>query len=148
MTNLVESLITIFDRDLTKLEEEIKLYPSEESLWKVSGSVKNSGGNLSLHICGGLRHFIGAVLGNTEYKRDRDYEFAAQHVPKKELLSEIQVTKKDVKATLNQIDALALENEYPLQVFGHTMTTTFFLIHLTAHLAYHLGQVNYHRRLL
>ena len=83
--NLNESLIKIFDRDLSKLEEEIKLYPTEESVWGVSGDIKNSGGNLCLHLCGNLQHFIGAVLGKTEYHRNRDLEFSASGIPIKEL---------------------------------------------------------------
>ncbi|MDH4090749.1 MAG: DinB family protein [Cyclobacteriaceae bacterium] len=148
MNDLTQSLAAIFERDLTKLEEEIKLYQSEESLWIVAGAIKNSGGNLSLHVCGGLRYFVGTVLGHTNYERNRDYEFSARGVLKKDLRAEIQATKEDVKATLNKLDVLTLEKEYPLQVFGYAMTTTFFLIHLASHLSYHLGQVNYHRRLL
>jgi hypothetical protein len=80
MDLLLQSLVQLFDRDLAKLEEEIKLYPMEESLWKITGDIKNSGGNLCLHLCGNLQHFIGSILGNTGYKRNRDYEFAAKNV--------------------------------------------------------------------
>ena len=148
MNPVTESLIKIFERDLLKLEEEIKLYPSEESLWKIHGEIKNPGGNLCLHLCGNLQYYIGAILGGTDYKRNRDLEFAAKQIPKKELISDILKTRKAVKTTLEKIDVFMLEQEYPMQVFSHSMTTTFFLIHLAAHLGYHLGQVNYHRRLL
>ncbi len=148
MSPLTESLVKIFDRDLQKLEEEINAYPSETSLWQISHDIKNSGGNLCLHLCGNLRHFIGAILGATNYVRNRDQEFAARDIPKKVLIAEIQETKRAVKETLEKLNAVNLEGEYPLQVFGYPMTTTFFLIHLASHLGYHLGQVNYHRRLL
>jgi len=148
MNPVTEALDKIFERDLLKLEEEIKLYPSEESLWKISGEIKNSGGNLCLHLCGNLQYFIGAILGGTDYRRNRELEFAAKDIPKKELILEIQKTKKTVKVTLEKIDVYLLEQEYPIQVFAYSMTTTFFLIHLASHLNYHLGQVNYHRRLL
>jgi uncharacterized damage-inducible protein DinB len=148
MDLLLPSLIQLFDRDLAKLEEEIKLYPTEESLWEIAGDIKNSGGNLCLHLCGNLRHFIGNILGNTGYQRNRDYEFAAKNVARNILISEVDKTKNDVHETLLTLNTQDLKKNYPVEVFGSPMTTTFFLLHLHSHLTYHLGQVNYHRRLL
>jgi len=144
----IESITKIIERDLTKLEEEINQYPSEESIWKISGDIKNSGGNLCLHLCGNLQHFIGAILGHRSYIRNRDNEFAAKGIPKKDLIIEIQKAKQSVTSTLQALDTSILESEYPVKVFSYDMTTLHFLIHLTAHLEYHLGQINYHRRLL
>lgn len=146
--NLIESLISIFERDLTQLEKEINLYPDEPSLWKVAADIKNPAGNLCLHLCGNLQHFIGAVLGKSGYVRNRDNEFAARNIPRQQLVDEIKKTKESVTLALQQLDPEALIKEYPIQVFGSPMTNTFFLVHLSAHLSYHLGQVNYHRRLL
>jgi uncharacterized damage-inducible protein DinB len=148
MDLLLPSLIQLFDRDLAKLEEEIKLYPTEESLWEIAGDIKNSGGNLCLHLCGNLRHFIGNIMGNTGYQRNRDYEFAAKNVARNVLISEVDKTKNDVHETLLTLNTQDLKKNYPVEVFGSPMTTTFFLLHLNSHLTYHLGQVNYHRRLL
>lgn len=148
MNIVSESLIKIFDRDLQKLEDEINLFPSDDLLWKISGDIKNSSGNLCLHICGNLQFFIGAILGATDYKRNRELEFSAKGLSKKDLVAEIQRTKKAVITTLAKLDLFLLEREYPMQVFNYSMTTTFFMIHLASHLSYHLGQVNYHRRLI
>ncbi len=41
-----------------------------------------------------------------------------------------------------------LEAEYPILVFDHKTSTEYLLVHLTGHLNYHLGQINYHRRLI
>ena len=130
------------------MEKEINLYPDEPSVWKLEGDIKNSAGTLTLHLCGNLQHFIGAILGKSGYERNRENEFAARNVARKELLEEISKTKEVVEAVLQQLDPKQLGMEYPIQVFGKPMTTTFFLIHLSVHLNYHLGQVNYHRRLL
>ncbi len=146
--DFLTSLITLFNRDLTKLEEEINLYPNEESVWVLHGNIKNSGGTLCLHLCGNLQHFIGAVLGKNGYVRNRDNEFTARHVPRHLLLDEILKTREAVKQALMQLDPSQLAEEYPIQVWGYPITTTFFLIHLASHLTYHLGQVNYHRRIL
>jgi hypothetical protein len=144
----ITSIHKLIERDLNKLEIEINLYPSEESVWTISGDIKNCGGNLCLHLCGNLQHFIGAVLGNTGYVRNRDYEFAAKGLSKAELTIEIENTRTSIKTTLEQLDSTTLTTEYPIQVLGYPMTTLYFLIHLTAHLEYHLGQINYHRRII
>nr|WP_276373737.1 DinB family protein [Chryseolinea sp. H1M3-3] len=145
---ILETLLKLFDRDLQRLEEEINLYPSEEAIWKVSGDIKNPAGNLCLHICGNLQHYIGANLGRTSYVRNRDYEFAAKDISKAALSAEVQKTKQVVRETLETLKPSSLEAEYPEKVFEYSMTTAYFLIHLSSHLGYHLGQINYHRRIL
>ena len=132
---------------MDKLEEEINAYKEESQLWVVKGEIKNSAGNLCLHLTGNLQHFIGAVLGKTGYVRNRDAEFTDKHVPRTRLIELIGTSKKVINQTLNQLTDENLMDNYPLQVFGKEMTTRFFLTHLTTHLTYHLGQVNYHRRL-
>jgi len=77
----IASINKIIERDLNKLEEEINLYSSEETIWKIDREIKNSGGNLCLHLCGNLQHFIGAILGKTGYIRNRDNEFIAKATP-------------------------------------------------------------------
>lgn len=145
---MIEILSKLFQSDLEKLKTEISSYKNEKKLWLVTGDIKNSSGNLCLHICGNLRHFIGAVLGNSGYKRDRDLEFSKKNVPKKELLKEIESTLQIVERTLNELKEEKLEETFPINVFSYEMTTGFFLSHLTNHLGYHLGQINYHRKLL
>src|ERR1700730_15487822 len=100
---ITSAIAGIFERELTKLGEEIKLYSSEESIWKVTQDVKNSGGNLCLHICGNLQHFIGNVLGNSGYVRNRDKEFSDKNIPVVELQKEIEQTIKVVVQTLETI---------------------------------------------
>jgi uncharacterized damage-inducible protein DinB len=142
------TLIQLYTRDLDKLKEEISLYPNEGDLWRVEGAIANSAGNLCLHLAGNLRHFFGAVLGGTEYVRDRDTEFASKFVPRATLLAEVDAAAREVKAVLEKITDEDLQKNYPIEVFGHPMTTEFFLVHLATHLNYHLGQINYYRRLL
>lgn len=141
-------LIELYGRDLDKLKAEVEQYSNEADLWKTGGEITNSGGNLTLHLIGNLKHFIGAVLGNSGYVRDRDAEFSTDGVSRAELLAEIDATALDVKSTLEKITDDDLAKTYPIEVFGHPMTTEFFLVHLTTHLNYHLGQINYHRRML
>ena len=126
----------------------MKGYYAEDDIWIKTREIPNSAGNLCLHLCGNLQHYLGAVLGNTGYIRQRDEEFSAQDVPLEDLLSEIDETSRVVKNTLQALSEQDLQANYPQEVFGSPMTTGYFLIHLTSHLGYHLGQINYHRRLL
>jgi uncharacterized damage-inducible protein DinB len=145
---LPEVLIEIYDRDLNKLKDEIGLYSNEADLWKVTDGISNSAGNLCLHLTGNLKHFFGAVLGETGYVRDRDLEFSDKSVPRDKMLADIDTTLSVVKDTLAKLSDDELAKTYPIEVFGKPMTTGFFLTHLVTHLNWHLGQVNYHRRLL
>ena len=145
---LSEDLIKIFERDLNQLIKEIELYKNEQNLWTLDKDIKNSAGNLCLHLIDNLNHFIGAQLGNTGYIRKRELEFSLKNIPVAKLKEEIELTKELIKEGLSKLKNDDLINEYPINVFGASMSTQYFLVHLTTHLAYHLGQINYHRRLL
>lgn len=137
----------LFERDLTKLREEIGLYKNDNQLWAIKAEIKNSGGNLALHLCGNLQTYIGLILGGYEYTRDRLYEFSAKHLPREKVIDEIDQTKKVVLSTLIKLSTEELEKKYPKEELGFPMTNAYFILHLICHLNYHLGQINYHRRL-
>lgn len=145
---LLTSLHTLFQRDLQKLKQEIELYQQESNIWKVEPNITNSAGNLCLHLVGNLNQFIGKILGGTDYVRNREAEFADKDVPRTALVGMVEETIQVVAASLKKVSPEQLREPYPLEVFGYPMTTEFFLVHLAMHLDYHLGQVNYHRRLL
>jgi hypothetical protein len=145
---LTDTLIQIYERDLTKLRLEIEMYKNEEDLWKTGGGISNSAGNLTLHLIGNLKHYFGAVLSVSGYVRDRDLEFSDSEVARNRLLTDIDETADVVKSTLAGLTDGDLAKTYPQEVFGHPMTTEYFLVHLAGHLNWHLGQINYHRRLL
>jgi len=145
---LSETLIKLFKRDLNKLKSEIKSYRDEKNLWLVTKEISNSAGNLCLHIVGNLNTFIGAEFGNTGYVRQRDLEFSLKDIPRIELIEQIDETILVVENTIKTLSKDDFQKEYSRRVFEDKMTTEFFLIHLIAHLSYHLGQINYHRRFL
>ncbi|MGH1518605.1 DinB family protein [Chryseobacterium sp. JK1] len=145
---ITESLRSLFNRDLNQLKKEIEAYQNEKNLWIIDQNIANSAGNLCLHLVGNINHFIGAQLGNTGYERHRDLEFSLKNIPKAELIEKVEATAAMIDEVLPQLSEEDLKKEYPLVVFESTMTTDYFLIHLIAHLDYHLGQINYHRRLL
>jgi len=145
---LTQTLIQLFNRDLDKLIEEINLYNDESNLWLTTEAASNCSGNLCLHIAGNLNAFVGAELGKTGYIRQRDKEFSLKDIPRATMIAQIEEVKAIVENTLSKLTATDLQQEYPLQVFKRPMTTEYFLVHLATHLSYHLGQINYHRRLL
>lgn len=145
---LIETLQLLFTRDLNKLHKEIELFKKEENIWKIEGNIANSAGNLCLHLVGNLNTYIGKELGKFEYVRNREQEFSLKNVPREELLSKIENTMLIVNKSLSGLDEDSLAKEYPVLVFTEKTSVEYMLVHLAVHLTYHLGQVNYHRRLL
>ena len=145
---LLDTLLLLFERDLNKLITEIELYKKEENIWRVEKSISNPAGNLTLHIIGNLNTYIGKEIGKTNYIRNRELEFSQKNIPRQELLKNLNDTITVVRNSLLTFPENELENEYPLLVFTEKTSTAYLLIHLTTHLSYHLGQINYHRRLI
>ncbi|WP_378178222.1 DinB family protein [Aquimarina sp. SS2-1] len=146
--SVIAVLKTIFDRDLTKLKTEIDAYSKEENLWIATKDISNSAGNLCLHLIGNLKTYLGAEFGKTGYIRERDKEFSLKNVPRTQLISIIDDVLTIVQDALDKITDDDLQKEYPRILMDKNPSTLRFLIHLTTHLTYHLGQINYHRRIL
>jgi uncharacterized damage-inducible protein DinB len=143
----MNDLNMLMTRDLKHLRNEISCYENEDALWTKEAQIANSAGNLALHICGNLKHFVGAVLNHSGYVRDREFEFAGR-VNKADLIQNIEETLNAVESYFDSSNSEILDQTYPLKVFGYEMTNFYFLVHLHGHLNYHLGQINYHRRIL
>ncbi|HEV3411931.1 MAG TPA: DUF1572 family protein [Puia sp.] len=148
MDMLSTTLATLYERDLRKLIEEINLFNNEENLWKTRGSIKNSSGNLALHLIGGLNHFFGATLAHTGYVRNRDLEFTQKAVPRQELVARIEALIPLITTTLNNLTDAQIKAEFPIIFDDAKNSTEYVLVRLYAHLDYHLGQTNYLRRIL
>lgn len=145
---LRDSIRFVMLRDLESLDAQIAAYPDDDSLWKVVPGISNPAGNLSLHLTGNLRHFVGSVLGETGYVRDRASEFAAKGLAREHLRNEVRLAIEDVERSLNTIDPRRLADPFPMPIMDRRVRAADFLVHLAAHLTYHLGQIDYHRRIL
>ena len=145
---IIETLKILFTRDLNKLRKEIELYNNENNLWAVEKNIANSAGNLCLHLVGNLNTYIGKEIGKTKYERNRALEFSLKKNPRVELLKKIDETILIVNNSLQKLTQEDLLKEYPIIVFDKATSTEYLLVHLATHLTYHLGQINYHRRLL
>ena len=141
-----KDLSFLFQRELDALSREVALYPSDEDVWRPVPGQPNVGGTLALHLCGNLRHFIGAVLGGSGYVRSRELEFSLRGVARHDLLAQVAAAKTEVMAALAQVGDEMMEQRYPLEYGRAIVRVDVFLLHLLSHLAFHLGQVDYHRR--
>lgn len=137
---------TLLLRELRAVRRELEAYPDDASVWRTIPGLPNTGGTLALHLAGNLQHFFGAILGRDGYKRDRDSEFSRRDVPRQELLAAIDAAIASVDRTLQSLTDDALAVTYPEPIANRKVSTGVFLVHLTSHLAYHLGQMDYHRR--
>src|SRR5688572_17845122 len=123
-------------RELRALERELDAYATEEQVWALPPGLPNSGGTLALHAVGNLQHFIGAVLGGSNYVRDRDAEFQRRGVPRVELVDGLRRAGEVVTETLGRLDPRTFSESYPLPVANRRLTTSDFMLHLATHLAY------------
>jgi hypothetical protein len=143
-----DTLRRLLLRDLSALQREIQAYAREEDLWSCPPGIENPAGSLALHAAGNIQHFLGTHLAGTGYVRDRDREFTGRGIPRAALMRELDHAKEAVRAALATLPASRLAEPLPVDVGGVRPLTGVFLLHLAAHLAYHLGQVDYHRRLV
>lgn len=141
-------LVTLFENDLDKLITEISLFRDEVFVWKTKEGITNSAGNLALHLIGNLNHFIGKTLGDSGYERKRDDEFSLKNIPREKLISDINDLKGTIKNVIPKLSSEDLKRDFPLAIRDEVFTTEVMLIYLLAHLNYHLGQINYLRRMM
>jgi uncharacterized damage-inducible protein DinB len=142
----IEILGTLILRELRAVRREIEAYPDDASAWRQVPGMPNTGGTLALHLAGNVQHFFGAILGRDGFKRDRESEFSRRDVSRKELLAGIDAAVASVDRTLRSLTDDDLTATYPESIANRKVSTGTFLLHLFSHLAYHLGQIDYHRR--
>ena len=131
-----------------KLKKEVSLYANEANIWMVDKEINNSAGNIVLHLVGNLNHYIGATLCNTGYVRNRDLEFSDKNVSREMLIKRIDDTIQMIENGMPQIKEETLDETYPIKTFEYDLSVRAMLISTFGHFHYHLGQLNYHRRLL
>jgi len=143
-----EWLSILMTRELSAFSRELDLFEDESMIWSTAPGIANSAGNLSLHVCGNLQHFVGAIVGGTGYVRDRELEFSARGIARAELQANLARTSEVVRSVLSGLSEEDLPAEFP-EIPGELhIPSGLFLLHLSTHLAFHLGQAGYLRRLL
>jgi hypothetical protein len=142
------AIAAIMCRELGAIERELNAYETEDQVWALPAGLPNSAGTLALHAAGNLQHFIGTVLGGSSYVRDRDAEFARRGVPRSELIAELHRAADAVRGTLPSLDPARFAEVYPQPVANRRVNTGEFMTHLATHLAHHVGQLDFHRRVV
>ncbi len=137
-----------FNYGLNKLKDDILQFKDEASLWAKPGKTNNSPANLTLHICGNLKHNIGAEIGQNGYIRKRDAEFTAGNLSREEIIAEIDSTIDMIEPILDKLEAADINKPFPSDIHGEGQTIGSVLTKIALHLGYHLGQINYQRRIL
>ncbi len=145
---LLDELKMFLLRDIAALERELELYPDDSSVWQSVTGLPNSAGNLILHVSGSLQHFFGALLGNSGYLRNREAEFSRRDVPRSELRQELAAARKGVLAGFEHLTEQSLEQPFPARITDSDLSTRLTILQFVTHLAYHLGQIDYHRRMV
>jgi hypothetical protein len=144
----VDYLRRVLVRDASTLRDELLAYPDEKQIWALPPGLKNSAGTLALHLCGNLQHFVGALFGQTGYARNRDAEFSRRDVSRADLVAECDAALSAIALGCARLADGALSEPFPGGLAGARLPTGLALLHMATHLAYHLGQIDYHRRLV
>jgi hypothetical protein len=143
---LSTELASLYNRDITRLVQELRAFPDTSALWRTAPGVTNAAGTLALHLEGNLREYIGRQLGQIDYQRDRPLEFSARGIEQDELIRRIEAVRETIPPVIGELAPEILDADYPELYNGAAISTRQFLIHLLAHLSYHLGQIDYLRR--
>jgi len=136
-------LAALYRRDLARLVRQLDAL-DDARLWQVLPGVTNSAGNLLLHLNGNLREFVGRQIGGVPYVRDRPREFSATNVPRAALTELASL----IPGVIERVDEARWNDLFPENVLGEPLTNRQFVVHLYGHLNYHLGQIDYLRRVL
>ena len=144
--SMLDHFRRVFLRDIDTLRREVELYPDDLAPWKEVPGLPNTGGTLAVHLVGNLRHYVGAQLGKTGYVRDREGEFSVRGLSRQAILQLVAAARREVGDALVRLDPSALEAPFPAPILGQSLPAGLFLLHLAAHLSFHTGQIDYHRR--
>lgn len=134
-------LIDLYSREIERLKTEITAFEADELLWKQPDAQIPAAGNTCLFIAGTLQHFIGNMIGDSGYIRNKEAEMKARNLSRERLIEEVDNTKRVVVDTLEQVTKADLQKVFPTKEFEEDVTTEYYLIHLLKNLSFHIGQI-------
>jgi uncharacterized damage-inducible protein DinB len=130
-----------FDRYERRIARCLALLSDEEIWWRPN-SASNSVGNLVLHLCGNVRQWIIAGVGQTPDVRERDKEFAQREaISRTELLAQLRTTMREANRVLDRVSAEDLAGKYSIQ--GFRLSGLNAISHVYEHFSHHAGQIIY-----
>lgn len=144
LSDIISGGYGVFFENMSDNVHELSEKLSEEEIWQKPFDFGNSFGNLVLHVCGNIQHFIGHEISKTDFIRDRESEFNTRNkVSKEVLLEEFDIaitTALSVVYAQNESDWG--KDKIVLGKYGETNRFETFLV-VSGHLFHHLGQMIY-----
>ena len=120
---------------------------TEEQIWSRPNENSNSMGNIVLHLCGNVRQWIVAGLGEQIDIRQRQKEFDEKGpIPSAKMLQELDVLMAEVNDILDQVTPEDLLRKRPVQIYEESGLS--ILIHVVEHFSYHVGQMTYYVKMV
>ena len=140
---LRERLVTDYPKQIQACIDEL----TDEQIWWRPNTTSNSIGNLVLHLCGNLSHFIVKGVGGRSYERNRNAEFAeAGPISKNDLVTRLNGVIRNVNEVFAQLT--------PERLTEHNDSTEMktsnvnLIQYMTMHFGLHTGQVIYITKML
>ncbi len=129
-----------FQRRVRALADQL----TEEQFWTRPYRYGNSIGNLVLHLTGNLSYYIGAQIANNGYVRNRDLEFTAIYVGRKEeTLKQLDEAVEMVIDTLKCQTADDWGREYSAVGVDDVKDRFGIYLRCAVHFHHHIGQMIY-----
>lgn len=113
----------------------------DQQIWWRPNAESNSVGNLTLHVCGAVMHFLCRGVGGQEYTRDRPAEFATTSMSKEDLLSTLDDTFAKAEKTFAELAPARLADPSTEPTYYSTIFEDLFGVAI--HAAVHTGQIVY-----
>jgi uncharacterized damage-inducible protein DinB len=136
-----EEFIRYFQHMASRVERAARSLPADK-FWAKPFPYGNSVGHLVLHLTGNLNHYIGALVAETGYVRNRPLEFTdTSHPAPDEVLARFREAVAMVVRTIGTLDADALV--VPVSEQPPIQTRLGLLLVCAAHMNNHIGQMAY-----
>jgi hypothetical protein len=118
-----------------------------EQIWWRPNEASNAIGNLVLHCIGSTRFYIGHVIGNSNFVRNRDTEFSERRShPTAELLAHLNIAIEEADDVLSHLDPATLLTPAE-RALKPAIVMDIISLQVT-HYALHVGQIAYATKLL
>jgi uncharacterized damage-inducible protein DinB len=120
---------------------------NEEQLWARGTENENAVGNLVLHLCGNVRQWIVAGIGQRPDVRERDKEFSARGgVPASALAARLRTTVDEAAAIIGPLTTGQLAEQRTIQ--NYTGSVLEAVYHVVEHFSLHTGQILFATKLM
>jgi hypothetical protein len=118
----------------------------DAQIWWRPNDQTNSVGNLTLHVCGAVMHFLCRGVGGHEYLRDRPAEFARRNLQRPELIATLDEMVNKAEETFAGLNASRLRDDSTEPAYYSTVFEDLFGVAI--HMAVHTGQIVYATKML